>query len=824
MKKIFSYFSKINFLTDKKKLHSSEYQRQLGNKFIDQGDLTQAVECYRKAVSLNQYSLESHIGLGFSLKESGELESAKISFQKALEINSESFDSNYFLGKINFELGKFEKSIEYLKKSLQLQPEFESAHGELCQALFQSGKIDEALEIIDYGIKKFPKNSSFYLFKGNIEYSKKEYEKSINSYEKSFQIDSNLIQAQINLTTVFLAQKDFQSAINSSKKALKINPHSPDVYVCIAKTEIEIEKIADALNNCEKALSLEQDNLAALKTKGKILLILGKFQEAKECFEKTLKKEGPSVENHNNLGLIFLKSANYKAAEREFRNALKIDQNNCTSNNNIGHALMEMEQLLESEKYLRRALALDKKSEIVLGNLGGTLLKQNRMPEAISYFKEALLINQKFTTARSNLLYLLSIYSSSSYFDEARKFGEILSENTDEPYTSWQTIRKPVEKLKIGFISGGFYNHPVGFFLDEIISKINREKIQLFAYSTRDRNDDLTQRIRPYFSEWKSFIGIGKNDAAKIIHDDDIHILIDFDGHTSGNLLPVFSKKPAPIQVSWLGFWATTGLKEIDFLLADEITLPLNQRDQFTETIWYLPDTRLCFSPPKFNIPVNSLPAKVNGFITFACFQKLTKVSDAVLSLWGQVLEAVPHSKLRMVMSQLDNSIFRKQLNQRLTTAGIDPARVILAEPMAREDYLASYAKVDIVLDTFPYTGGTTTCEALWMGVPTLTLTGQTMIERQGVGMLSCVGLHDWIASDQSDYVTKAIAHSADFEALAALRKTLREKALASPLFDAPRFARNLENAFLKMWEAKTQELNLSAQPSQDGQNAPSGP
>jgi predicted O-linked N-acetylglucosamine transferase (SPINDLY family) len=259
------------------------------------------------------------------------------------------------------------------------------------------------------------------------------------------------------------------------------------------------------------------------------------------------------------------------------------------------------------------------------------------------------------------------------------------------------------------------------------------------------------------------------------------------------------------VQVSWLGYFATTGMPEMDYLLADEVGVPEDQREQFTESVWYLPDTRLCFTAPRAEIPVAPLPAMSNNVITFGCFQNLSKLGDDVLAAWGEIFAALPSAKLRIQCNQLGDQTQAAVLIKRLQHYCIDPSRVVLLGAVSREDYLAAHAEVDLILDTFPYPGGTTTCEALWMGVPTLTLTGKNLLARQGASLLTAAGLTEWIAGNREEYVNKAISLASDLHMLASLRAGLRQQVLASPVFNAKRFARNLESALWDMWQVHCQ-------------------
>ncbi|HXA47994.1 MAG TPA: hypothetical protein VNW52_10220 [Burkholderiaceae bacterium] len=292
-------------------------------------------------------------------------------------------------------------------------------------------------------------------------------------------------------------------------------------------------------------------------------------------------------------------------------------------------------------------------------------------------------------------------------------------------------------------------------------------------------------------------------------------VLIDLSGHTAHNRLPVFAWKPAPVQVTWLGYFATTGVESIDYLIADPWTLPTSKESQFTEEIWRLPETRLCFTAPEADVKVSSLPATSSGVITFGCFNNLSKMNDAVVAVWAAILRAVPDSRLFLKSGQLSDISNHPQLIERFSIHGIDAERLILRGQSSRLDYLVAYHDVDLALDPFPYTGGTTTAEALWMGIPVLTLAGDNFLARQGVGLVMNAGLPDWIATDTDDYVNKAVQHAGNLRRLATLRSGLRKQVMDSPLFDAPRFATHFEAALREMWTRWCVQKNAPIQSTQ---------
>lgn len=350
-------------------------------------------------------------------------------------------------------------------------------------------------------------------------------------------------------------------------------------------------------------------------------------------------------------------------------------------------------------------------------------------------------------------------------------------------------------------VSGDLNNHPVGYFLENLLAHLDRSRVEIIAYPTSTEADELTARIKPFFSAWKPLFALNDSAAANLIHADGIHVLLDLSGHTGHNRLPVFAWKPAPVQASWLGYWASTGVAEMDYMLADPYVAPQGEENKFVESLWRLPENYLCFSEPAHNIAVAPLPALTSGCITFGCFNKVDKMNDAVVALWAQLIKAVPGSRLFLKTPQLNDSALCNTTRQRFYEHGIEPERLVLEGGSPRAKLLETYNRVDIALDPFPYTGGATSAESLWMGVPVITHKGEDFLSRIGESICSNAGLADWIAADDEDYVTKAVLHASDLRRLATLRAGLRQQVLASPLFDAPRFARNFEAALWGMWQ-----------------------
>jgi predicted O-linked N-acetylglucosamine transferase (SPINDLY family) len=560
----------------------------------------------------------------------------------------------------------------------------------------------------------------------------------------------------------------------------------------------------DALPVLSKAANLAPNDAEAHYNLGVTQESLKQYSDAAASYRRSLEMNPIAANTHNNLANVLRYLGQLDVAETHCQAALKINPQFAGALNNLGSILSELGRSDEAITSLSRSIKIDPMLAEAHSNLGGELQNRGDFENAEKSYRKALLCRPDFAEAQTNLLCLLNCtsYTAQNYLMEALKFGQMVSKNATNKFSSWSNTEQP-KRLRVGMVSGKFRNHPVGFFLEAVLANINQESLELIAYSTFHKEDSLTARIRPYFSAWKSIAEKSDDAVASMIHKDGINLLIDLSGHSEHNRLGVFAWKPAPVQLSWLDSFATTGVTEMDYLVADETGVSDSQRADFSEAIWYLPDTRMCFSPPHTELPISSLPALKNDGVTFGCFQRLDKMNAEMLATWGQIFSAIPNAKLRWQCKQFGNPIVAEQVMQRLQQNGISANRISLQGAVLREAYLLAHAEVDMLLDTFPYPGGTTTCEAMWMGVPTLTLQGHTMLSRQGASLLSAAGLQDWIATSYEDYIAKAIYLASDLPKLAVLRAGLRDQVSISPLFDAPRFARNFEQALWAMWQEK---------------------
>lgn len=561
----------------------------------------------------------------------------------------------------------------------------------------------------------------------------------------------------------------------------------------------------EALHAKKQAVALVPADAEAHLNLANALLRLQRQREAEPVLRRIAELQPDSAEAHNRLGNVLRELHRMPEAAACYRRALELQPTLAAAENNLANTLADLGQLEQAEAAYRRAIAGDPRQGEIHSNLGNLLKDQGRLAEAQACYRRALELAPAFAGAWSNFLLALNHDASlpvERAVAQARRFGAALQERARGPLA-----RRPVAHegpLRVGFVSGDFRLHPVGYFLEGWLPYLDRSRIALFAYPTIARDDALTARLRPHFAQWRSIAGLGDEAAARAVHADGIDVLVDLSGHTAHNRLAVFAWKPAPVQASWLGYFATTGVPAMDWLVADEASVPDAHRVHFTERVWRLPGTRLCFAPPRDAPEVAPPPMLRSGHVTFGCFQNGGKVNDAVLALWARVLARVPGARLRIQNKAVGDPATREAFVQRLRQQGIAPERVQMHGNTAHAVYLAAHAQVDLLLDTFPFPGGTTTCEALWMGVPTLTLEGDRLLARQGSALLQAAGLPQWIARSGEEYVEKAMRFAADAAALQALRAGLREQVRQSPLFDGPLFAERLAGALEAMHQAAT--------------------
>lgn len=590
------------------------------------------------------------------------------------------------------------------------------------------------------------------------------------------------------------------TAVAPLRKAASIDPDDAEVHSILGRVYHQLDLLPEAEQALRRTVELRPNAAGDLTDWGQVLGKLNRFAEAEQAFTRALAQRPEIRKARFLLGSALMLQDRHTDAVPHFEQLVQSQPSDVQSRKRLLDCFEQTGRFREIESCAREGLTHSPNAPLLLNALADLYAFEGRLTEAMECHRAIVANDPANLASRSALLFLGHMIGEdpSALHEAARDWGRQASAAASA-FQDWKVEPTPA-RLRVGLVSGDLRRHPVGYFLDNVLAHVDPERIEWIAYPTVDRMDEQSVRLRAAVADWRPLTGLDDAGIARKIRDDGVHMLIDLAGHTSFNRLGAFAWRPAPVQVSWLGYFATTGLVEMDYLIADETGAPTDGSERFSEHLWRLPDTRLCFSPPVVDLAVAPAPCLANAAVCFGSFQRLVKIDDRVLDVWADVLKAVPNSRLRLQATSLADAEVRDDVLARLAERGVAPERVSLHGRTSREDYLAAHAEVDILLDTFPYPGGTTTCEALWMGVPTVTLAGDTMISRQGASLLTAAGLSDWIASTPDAFVALAARHASNPQALADLRSGLRERVLASPLFDGPAFGRNVEDALWRMW------------------------
>jgi predicted O-linked N-acetylglucosamine transferase (SPINDLY family) len=546
-------------------------------------------------------------------------------------------------------------------------------------------------------------------------------------------------------------------------------------------------------------LALNANDADALNNLGMIAVQSGRLEEACDCFRRAVKIKPEHAVAWLNLGSALQDLRNNAEAMQAFRKCIKLKPDFQEAHNNLGSLLQQEMRLIEAASALKKALQLKPDLVEAICNLGAVHKDLGELEQAVACFRRAIDLQPDDGPSYNNLLFALNYapgLSAQEIYEEHARFGRRFPEQARPAKRSLEG-----RKLRIGYVSGDFRYHTVFYFLEPVLAHHDREQVEIFCYCN-NAADDHTARLQSLSDGWRDIRYLNARQTAQQIRDDGIDILIDLAGHTAHNRLDVFAERAAPVQMTWLGYFNTTGMHAVDYLVSDPVSSPLDDRQRFAETVLRMPQVRLCYRAPDYAPEPSTPPAMRNGYITFGSFNLLTKVNDDVIALWSRILHAVPDSRLLLKSRNFNEPAMQTRIAEQFRRHGIAPERLMLRTHTPHAEMLAEYADMDIALDPFPFNGGLTTCEALWQGVPVLTLRGEALIERQSASFLGTLGMEDWIAESKDDYLERAQRHAADVVALTALRTGLRAKMLASPVCDARRFAGDFEALLLSAWHS----------------------
>jgi predicted O-linked N-acetylglucosamine transferase (SPINDLY family) len=752
----------------------------IGNALLGNGQYGEAVASYRRALEIQPDYAEVHCSLGVALKELGKLDDAVASFQRALKINPGLVEAHNNLGNVlqdrfntgNLQLntGKLHDAVANFRLALEIEPNLAEAHFNLGSALNELGQLEGAAA----------------------------------SYRRALEIKPDFAEAHNNLGLALKDIGQLDEAIACYRRASEIKPDLAEAHNNLGSTLKDIGQLDNAVACYRRALEFKPDFVEAQNNLGIALQSLGHLDSAIACYRSALEIKPNYAEAHSNLGIALQELGQLEAAAANFRLALKFKPDFVEALSNLGIVLHDLGQLDEAVKSYRRALEIKPDYAKAHSNLGSALKDLMQMDEAMASYRRALEIKPDYAEAFSNLLFCLNHSETSdpqTLFAEHLRFAERFEAPFRDNWPQHGNSRDPERCLQIGFVSGDLCSHAVANFFELVITHLaGRPQLSLHAYYNNFVEDSVTQRLRGYLPHWHNVVSLSDEALAQQIRKDGIDILFDLSGHTAKHRLLAFARKPAPLQVSWIGYPGTTGLSAMDYYQSDRFLFPDNRFDnQFTEKIVRLPASS-AFLPSKDAPPVNPLPALINGHLTFGSFNRPSKISRTIVALWAQLLRALPDS--RMLLGAMPQEGKYLKLIEWFEQEGIARSRLDFHGRCNMEHYLGLHHQVDICLDTFPYNGGTTTFHALWMGVPTLTLAGHTMAGWAGASIMGHVGLEtEFAAVDAADFVRKGSIWADNLAALSDIRSGLRVRFAKSARGQPAVVAASMERALRVMWQ-----------------------
>jgi protein O-GlcNAc transferase len=660
-----------------------------------------------------------------------------------------------------------------------------------------AGKVQQACALYREAVRVAPQSAKAHLNLGIALQALGDDAGAVAAYDKALAIDPVNAYAGYNLGKLRYERGAHREAEQHLRQALRARPEFPEarvVLACALEAQGELEAAAAEL---EPALRQKPRDFGALFIYAGILRRLGRLDAAADALKSALAVDPDSVDAHAMLFHVLDAQGEPAGAARELEAVLRLRPGWAEALYNYGVVLNKLMRPAEAEEALRRAIAADPAFGRPYRMLGSALLGQSRIDEALELYSLAPR-NPELASAE---LFALNAYegiAEPQLFARHAEFGRALEQAVPARFT-YRGARDPERRLRLGYVSGDFAYHVVTLFLLPVLERRDRAAFEVICYSTAERVDQYTRRVAAQTELWRPCAGQPDTQLADLIHADGVDILVDLAGHSGEPQLRVFAQKPAPVQATWLGYLNTTGLTRIDYRISDRHADPEGLTDaRHTEKLARLPHSQWCYRPFVEAPASASAPCERNGYVTFGSFNQMVKLSRASRRLWAAILAQLPGSRLLVLGVPAGRA--RDSLLADFTAAGVAASRLQLIPYVSLNDYYAWLNAVDIALDTTPYSGGTTTFDALWMGVPVLTAPGERPGSRSAASILTTAGMTDWIASGAQDYVSRAVDFAKNRQMLSKLRVTLRARLQASPLMDEAGFTRDLEGLYRRMW------------------------
>ncbi len=778
------------------------------------GRLQAAEQAYRQILAVQPDHAEAIHLLGVIAAQVGRPDDAVACCRRAVELKPDYAAAHNNLGNALRQQGKLPEAVASYRRAVELMPDFAMAHSNLGVALKEQGILNEAIASCCRAVELIPDYAEAHNNLGNALRDQGKLDQAVARYRRAVQIKPDYAEAHANLGWALMEQTKPDEAIACWRRALEIRPDYAEVLSDLGNSLREQAKPEEAVACLRRAVELKPDFAAAHNNLGNALWDQKKPDEAVACWRRALSLNPDFADAHNNLGNALRDHGKLDDALTCFHRALEIKPDYFEAHSNLGNALKDQGKLGEAIACYQRSIALKPNFADAHYNLGNALKGLGKLAEAIACYRRALELKPDYVAAHDNLLMALQYRTGVMPAELAEAHAEYDRLHTAAlrdaivPNRDLRDTRS--RRPRVGFVSPDLGRHPVGYFLVRVLENFDKEQFETVCYSDRTVKDDLTQRMQSAATQWRDVIGLSHQRLAHQIRADRIDILFDLAGHTAGNRLSVFARKPAPIQITWIGYEGTTGLAAMDYLIADRHVVPEGSEGYYRERVLRMPGGYLCYDPPAAAPPVGPLPALARGYATFGSFNNPAKITAEVVRVWAGILRRAQSAKLVLKYRGLDDPSMKRRYLDLFAAQGVPPNRLEILPASSYAEYLAAYSQLDVALDPFPFSGSATTCEALWMGVPVVTCPGATFAGRHSLSHLLSVGLTETVVADFDEYVDRAISLAGDLPRLAAMRAALRERMATSPLCDGRRFADQFMSLLHEVWQERAENGNDS--------------
>lgn len=751
---------------------------------------------------------EQQLQLALQHHQAGRLAEAEVGYQQILRLNPQHAPALHLLGLIAQQLGKNEIAVDLIGRAIRVQPSG-FMYCDLGAAYRAQGKLDAAIESFRQALRLSPDFADAHNQMGATLHAQGDFGTAIGCYNRAIALSPDYAEAYNNLGLAMQGLGRLGEAAEQFRIAIRHRTDFADAYSNLGNVLRDMGMRDEAIVHYNKAVQLRPDS-SSYNSLGTLYLMQGKLDVAAENYHRALALNPDYFEAHNNLGLVYQTQGDLEAAVRCYRKAVTLKPDFVDAQNNLGNALRNQGKLDEAIRHFNIVIALDPGYAEAYGNLGNTLRNQGKLDEAIASYRNALELKPDFIQAYSGLLFLHAYHATletAAYLSLARGWELACVPVQDRESARSRTFRRsPLSgrRLRVGYVSGDFRQHAVSYFIEQLFARHDRARIELFAYSTTGVRDATTGRIQAMAEHWLPVAGMSDIALLERIEADGIDVLVDLSGHTAHNRMAVFARRAAPVQVHYLGYFASTGLTEMDYFIGDEVLTPPATDSHFSEQVWRLPRIRASYDA-KADAPLPDWKPDPSGTVWVGSFSNLGKITPTTLMLWAKVLHALPQGKLLLKTRALADESNRKRILEAMEAEGIARDRIELQSGEITpgwKEHMAYYSRLDIALDPIGAHGGyTTTCDALWMGVPVVTLEGGRMASRMTASILSAIGHPEWAARSEAEYVDKVVELARNVNQRKALRPIQREQMAGSPLCDADDLARNLEDAYIRMFD-----------------------